>query len=110
MEDQEKRKYERAKKRIKEIKGFYSHLTVYLIINTLLILFRIGLFQNGIFGMRDPSWSLFITPFFWGIGLAFHGLYVFQYKFGFFRNWEERKIKEYMEKEEEEIKRNNRWS
>jgi len=34
-------KYERAKKRVEELKGFYSHLTLFLIINAILILINI---------------------------------------------------------------------
>ncbi|MCW9037746.1 2TM domain-containing protein [Altibacter sp.] len=52
---------------------------------------------------------MFTTPFFWGIGLTFHGLYVFQDRFRFFKNWEERKIREYMEKDEEEMNKTNTW-
>ena len=108
MEGFDNDKYERAKKRMEEIKGFYTHLVVYLIINTLLILAQMGVFTNwGNVGM--PTWAYFTTPFFWGIGLAAHGLYVFQHKFRSFKNWEERKIKEYMEREEREFNNNQRW-
>ena len=107
--DFDQEKYERAKKKVKEIKGFYTHLTVYLIINTVLFLLRMDILQKGFVNIQAPNWSHFITPFFWGIGLAFHGLYVFQHKFKFFKSWEERKIKEYMERDEERIKRTNEW-
>ncbi|PKA83865.1 2TM domain-containing protein [Ulvibacter sp. MAR_2010_11] len=112
MEDLDKIKYKRAKKKIKEIKGFYSHLTVYIVINILLLLMHMGLFHNGFFdfNFEVPTWPMFTTPFFWGIGLLFHGLYVFQDKFSFFKNWEERKIREFMEKDEEELKRTNKWN
>ena len=52
---------------------------------------------------------MFTTPFFWGIGLLFHGLNVFKHNFHFFKDWEERKIKEFMEKEEEDQKSNNKF-
>ncbi len=104
MEDFDNDKYNRALKRMKDIKGFYSHLVVYLVVNLLLILAHMGVFTHGIVNIDIASKSSFMTPFFWGIGLFFHGLYVFQHKFRFFRDWEERKIKEYMEKDEEEFK------
>ncbi|MBW2938223.1 2TM domain-containing protein [Aureisphaera sp. CAU 1614] len=98
-------KYERAQKKVKEIKGFYTHLTVYILINTFLILAHMGAF-SGNFMTGLPAWGYFTTPFFWGIGLAFHALYVFKDKFGMLKDWEERKIKEFMEKEEKEFKNN----
>jgi hypothetical protein len=88
--------YLRAKKRVKEITGFYWHLGAYVIVN----LFLIGLigFNSGDFW----NFGTFSTPFFWGIGLAFHFLGVFGKNFFFGKQWEERKIKEYMEKDREE--------
>jgi len=103
----EDKKYQRAKKKIKDIKGFYSHLTVYIIVNIGITLLRLNVLE-GRFEFDAPYWSYLITPFFWGIGLAFHGLHVFQYKFDFFRNWEKRKIQEYM-KQEDEV-HSGRWS
>ena len=98
-------KYERAQKRVKEIKGFYTHLTVYLLVNIFLVLAQMGIF-SGELKIGMPAWSYFTTPFFWGIGLFFHGLYVFKDNFNFLRNWEERKIKEFMEEEEKEYQKN----
>jgi len=39
------------------------------------------------------------TAFFWGIGLAFHAYGVFGKHLLFSKDWEERKIKEFMEKD-----------
>ena len=108
MENMNEDKFNRAKKRMEEIKGFYSHLVIYLIINVCLILIQMGLFSGNGFQAEIPHWAHFTTPFFWGIGLFFHGLYVFQHRFQFFKDWEERKIKEYMDKDEEEFK-STRW-
>jgi len=102
-------KYKNAKKKVKEIKDFYIHLTVYLIVNSLLILINLGVFQSGFAGINIPKWPMFTTPFFWGIGLFFHGMHVFKDKVPILKDWEERKIKEYMEKEEEELKRSRKF-
>jgi len=110
MESFDENKYNRAKERVKKEKDFYSHLIVYLVINSLLILMHLGLFRNGFFDWDYPGWTLFTTPFFWGIGLFFHGLHVFQNKIKLFRNWEERKIKEFMEKEEEDFKNTTKYN
>ncbi len=67
MENQEQ--YERAKKRVDSKLGFYIHLTVFVLVNALLI----------IINMRtSPEYSWFIWPLIgWGIGLFFHGMGVF---------------------------------
>ena len=49
--------------------------------------------------------STFATPFFWGIGLAFHFLGVFGPDFIFGKDWEAKKMKEYMDKDKEEYQR-----
>ena len=107
MNYQDQKKYDRAKKKIKDIKGFYSHLTVYLIVNIGITLLRLNVFE-GRWEFEAPVWTYLLTPFFWGIGLAFHGLFVFQHKFSFFRNWEKKKIQQYMDREDEI--RDQRWS
>lgn len=109
MKDFNEERYERARKKVKDIKGFYTHLTVYLLVNAGIILLRMGIFQGGLVNLEVPDWTYFTTPFFWGIGLAFHGLYVFQHKFSFFKRWEERKIKEYMDKDDEEFRKTDKW-
>ena len=108
MENQD-RKYKKAKKRVKEIKDFFIHLTVYVVVNLTLIIINLGIFQSGFAGIEIPKWPMLTTPFFWGIGLLFHGLNVFKHNFHFFKDWEERKIKEFMEKEEEDLKSNNKF-
>ena len=107
METSKEKKYVRAQKKVEAIKRFYKHLRVYIIINVLLILLRIKIFNffsDGDFsGVQFESWldwNTYGTAALWGVGLLLHGLYVFQYKFKFFKNWEERKIKEILEKDE----------
>ena len=96
-------KLERAKKRVEEIKGFRIHLMVYLVIN-LLILLATGI-QN--FRQDEPllRWHMLSTPFFWGIGLALHAGKVFGFNALFGKDWEERKIAEYMEEDRRESDR-----
>ena len=107
MDNYKEKKYKKAKKRVKEVKDFYMHLTVYITVNLILIIINLGVFQSGFSGIEIPKWPMFTTPFFWGIGLFFHGLHVFKNSFKIFKDWENRKIKEYMAKEDEDLKRNN---
>lgn len=96
-------KLAKAKKRVEEIKGFYVHLTIYILVNLFLLLGAVGVFENGFAGLHMPSWGYFTTPFFWGIGVLAHALFVFNIRM--FKNWEERKIREYLEKEDEEFRK-----
>lgn len=93
-------RYNLAYKRVKRIKGFYVHLLVYAGVNAFLIL-------SGVKGsVMDHAefwqWETFSTALFWGIGLTAHGLAVFGRNIFFGPDWEERKIKELMEKEKSE--------
>lgn len=101
--------YDRAVEKVKAIKGFYSHLSVYIFINVLLQLFYSGVFDGGKITQHIPIWSRFTTPFFWGLCLVFHGLYVFKgfYLFSFYKRWEEREIKKIMQQQKSEQYKNN---
>lgn len=96
--------YIKAKKRVKDIKGFYIHLTVYIIINIFISgVIIYGLMVSGdSFTQAFSNFGVYSTWLFWGIGMFFHWLGVFGFKsIGFGRDWEERKIKEMMEKDDE---------
>lgn len=87
---------EKARKRVKAIKGFYKHLTVYVLVNILLWILNIA-DRHKIDDFFE--WNNFTTAFFWGIGLFFHWLGTFKPNFWTGRKWEERKIQEYMDRE-----------
>lgn len=61
--------YEQAKTRLEEKYGFYTHLTVYLAVNLLLVIINLTNLTEGVW---------FVYPLLgWGIGLFFHALSVF---------------------------------
>lgn len=94
-------KYIRAKERVAELKKFYSNLTAYVVIIS---------FLAGVNYWTDKwahPWFLW-AAFGWGLGLLFHALKTFNYSPFFGKNWEERKIKEFMEEERDQVK-NQRW-
>ena len=90
--------YLRAKKRLDKVVGFYWHLAIYIIVNIFLIIV-IGTNTDQGFWF----FGTFATPIFWGIGLLFHFLGVFGPNFLFGKNWEKRKIREFMEKDAEKF-------
>jgi len=90
--------YLKAQNKVKRIMGFYRHAMVYVIINIFLIILITANSSASFW-----SFGTFSTAFFWGIGLGFHALGVFGPDLVFGKNWENRMIKKYMDKE------NNRW-
>ena len=91
-------KYFRAKERVGTIKKFYTSLMSYFVFIGFLA--ALNYWTNQ---WRYP-WFLW-AAFGWGIGLVFHAVKVFGLNPFFGKNWEERKIKEYMQEEE----RKDRW-
>ena len=96
----QKMSYKAAQKRVKDIKGFYVHLTVYLFVNAaiLIVLTR----DNGLFNELG-NLSNYSTLFFWGIGLFAHWASVFGPNMILGKKWEEKKIKEIMEKDKKQL-------
>ena len=97
--------YIKAKKRVKAMKGFYVHLIVYVLVNIFLsgiIIF--GLSQSGDnFDEILSNFGVYSTWLFWGIGIFFHFMGVFGFKsLGLGKDWEEKKIKELLEKEDQQ--------
>ncbi len=96
MNTEEQIKYDQARKRVKEIKGFYTHFVVYLVVNVMIVIVNI---QNLERGETYFQFKNFTTAFFWGLGLLAHALSVFMPSMIMGKNWEERKIKELMDKD-----------
>jgi len=110
MNKMDKRKiYNRAKKRATEERSFYKHATVYVVMNIIIIIFKIQIsdYVNNEEYDNYLSWNLVSTPVLWGLGLLGHGLWTFRNRNGlgklfnrsvFSKEWEEKKIKELMSK------------
>jgi len=102
--------YSRARNKVEKIKGFYKHLAAYIIINSLI--FGIKIIKN--FNFKDSNFELWVDInffgiwFFWGIGLAFHAFSVFGTDYFFGKNWEENKIKQMMDEDEQNINSKNK--
>ena len=100
---EEQQRLDRATKKVQAILGFYKHLAAYILVNLFLIAAKWFTLDTG---GEFYVFSTFSTAFFWGLGLAFHGVGVFGTTLFFGSNWEERKIKEYMDKNENT---GNKW-
>lgn len=86
--------YRRAKAQVEKLKGFYIHATVYSIFVLVFIWLNL---KSGNF-----PWAIFPIAG-WGLGLLGHASDTFQYSILFGKDWEKRKIKEYMEKDNSSI-------
>jgi heme/copper-type cytochrome/quinol oxidase subunit 2 len=79
--------YYRAKKRVEELKGFYGNLISYCCVIPILIFINLRF---------SPQFQWFwFSAGGWGFGVIMHAFKVF----GYSTNWEERKIKEILEKQ-----------
>ena len=87
-------RYLEAKKRVKRLKGFYTHFLIYTVVNVFIISQNLKLKTNYDHTDLDNYW----TAIFWGVGLVGHGLSVFLPTFIRGSNWEAKKIKELMDK------------
>ncbi|OEK07558.1 histidine kinase [Flavivirga aquatica] len=86
--------YVRARNHVDELKGFYYSLVSYIFVMPFLI------FIN-----YKTSWNFqwFWFPMFgWGIGIVIQAFRVFVNNGAFGRNWEKRKMEEFMQQEEEQ--------
>lgn len=89
--NQEYERYQKAKKRVKEIKGFYGNLVSYVLVISFLTFINLR---------YTPEHLWFYWPMLgWGIGVLFHAFGVFKIFPFFGDDWEEKKIKEFMEEE-----------
>jgi hypothetical protein len=85
-------KHKEAKKRVKNLKSFYKNLTTYVVINIMLMVINLVTSPKSL-------WFYWVTIF-WGIAILIQASKVFFLKGKFLgKDWEEKKIKEIMEKE-----------
>ena len=85
------KRYLRAQERVEKIKGFYVHFSIYLIFVPIFIYLNLK--------STDFPWALFPIGG-WGLGVIGHAMEVFNYNPLLGKNWEERKIREFMDKDD----------
>tara|TARA_R100000935_G_scaffold8302_7_gene17425 strand:- start:57379 stop:57681 length:303 start_codon:yes stop_codon:yes gene_type:complete len=88
-------KYLRAKERVAEIKKFYTGLISYVVVISMLA--AVNYYVN----QWSYMWFLW-AAFGWGIGLVFQAAKAYQWSPFMGKNWEERKLKEFMEEEDKQ--------
>lgn len=93
--------YQKAKKRVREIKGFYRHLLISSIV-------MIGLIYINLKYTPEVWWFLWVL-FGTAIPIIIHGLKTFRLIPFFNPNWEEKKMKQFLEEEKEKEKSNTKF-
>jgi two-component system LytT family sensor kinase len=90
-DDLENSNYVKAVERVEKLKEFYQNLASYCLVIPFLIFINLRF---------SPGFHWFWFPIFgWGLGLTFHFLEVNNYNIFLGKNWEDKKIKEMMDKE-----------
>lgn len=86
--------YLRAKERVEKIKGFYGNLASYCVVIPILIIINLN---------SPHNFQWFWFPMLgWGLGVLFHAFETF----GYGKSWEEKKIQEILNKQNNT---NNKW-
>jgi len=101
----EEDKYKRAKKKVNRIKGFYRHLTGYLSINIVITSVRLVHDMMDGVSFEASIWNLqtFFNWVPWGVAVLIHGIIALDMLSLFIgKNWEEKKIQEYIEKDKKD--------
>ena len=84
--------YEEARRRVRGLRFFYLHLVMYISVNAVLII-------AGLLSSTHRPWGG--APLMgWGIGLAAHGIVTWSRVGMLGRSWEDRKIAEYMARDQ----------
>ncbi len=91
-------RYKEAERQVKKIKGFYTSLFIYFAVNIFILYLNYKDLKPG-----ETIWQIkyFTLSFFWGIGVIIHAMRTFISGFMLGTNWEERKIRELMDKEKQ---------
>lgn len=107
METSITNKRERAQIRLKELKEFYTHLIVYIAVNTFITTVQVSNHMNNgaTFFEAFLDFGTFAVWLFWGIGLASHAVKIFSLNPFFGKDWEKRQIEKYMDEERTEAEK-----
>ena len=94
-------KYQKAQRKVEKLKRFYSHLAVFITINTVITIVKVmyGVKAGQTISEAIFSFSTLLTWMAWGIALALHAFSVFILPKLVGDDWEERMIQKHMKEE-----------
>jgi len=85
--------YQAARCQVRRLRGFYSHLSVYLAVNA-------GLLVINLFSSPGRLWVVWPLAG-WGMAILIHGFGVFLGGSFFGAEWEQRKVRELVERRQQ---------
>ena len=95
-DEQERLRYVRAKARVKEVRGFYTHFLIYIAVNIAIVFLNINGLKDGESYFQPKN---FFTLSIWGIFVLMHAGRVFLPNFMLGKNWEEKQIQKILDQE-----------
>ena len=101
--------YERARSRVRQLKAFYLHAAIYVIVMLGLLAINAAtrdgphdmMFNGGRFHSGGGDWWVMWPALGWGIAVAIHAAVVLVGGVGRLDDWEERKVEELVRREKE---------
>lgn len=105
----EEQKFLRANTKVDRLRGFYIHVIVYICVNAFLTAIKlVRNFENGeTLNEAVFDFGTIVVWLFWGVGIAFHAFSVYGFDYFLGRNWEEERLRKFMEEEEGNLKQHN---
>lgn len=97
--DQQQFSYERAKKKAKTLRSFYFNLMAYCIVIPILV------FVNLTYS-PEFQWFWF-SMLGWGMGVLAHAMEAFDFNPILGKNWQEKKLKQFIEEERQKQHKQN---
>ncbi|MGB5434548.1 MAG: 2TM domain-containing protein [Maribacter sp.] len=108
MENKEIYKLERAHRRVAQIRGFYNHLGIFVVINTALLLLKdkmtVWLLGKEALNYPDAMDWIYWNAYVWVVILAIHALLVFGKIPFFVKKWEDRQMERYLKEDQKKKK------
>ncbi len=104
-------KYSDALKHITALKEFYQHLFVYAIFIVIWFIYKEDIVEFVV--AKTPNFdsgflywlniNIALVPVLWAIGILIQWLYINNFKFSLFKKWEDKKLMELMNEENNEL-------
>ena len=91
-------KYLRAKKRTEELRKFYKHVIIYVVVNIAISAFKLRLYMRDGESLEEVMTRLdmYIVWVIWGVFLLLQAIKTYRSNVILGSDWEEKKIREFM--------------
>jgi hypothetical protein len=95
-------RYKKAKDKANNLRAFYIHFMGYILFNTTITTIKIidDLDEGKTLSEALFDFGTVAILLIWGIGIAFHAFSVFGFDYFLGKNWELRKLQEFIKEEE----------